>query len=55
MTDKDEKETKDASYLGIGISLGLIFGIAIKNIGFGLAIGVAIGAGVDSQKSYKKN
>jgi hypothetical protein len=32
--------------IGIGLSLGLILGIAMDDIGLGLLFGVAIGAGI---------
>jgi hypothetical protein len=32
--------------IGIGISLGLVFGIAMHDVGLGLLLGVAFGAGL---------
>lgn len=49
----DEKKSKETSFIALGISLGLIFGAAVKNIALGLAIGVAIGASLDSNKKGK--
>lgn len=47
---KDQKNRKDASMttdtslgLGIGLSLGVLFGIVTDNIGLGMMLGVAVG------------
>ena len=41
---KDPNVTNDTSqWLAIGLSLGVLFGIAMDNIGLGMMIGVAIG------------
>jgi hypothetical protein len=36
-------------YLALGLIFCLIFGIAVKNIGLGIALGVAIGVRMDSK------
>lgn len=53
-SDNNENKSKKTNYLALGISLGLVFGVALKNIGLGLAVGVALGAGLDSQKKKDK-
>lgn len=47
---KDQKNRKDVSMttdtslgLGIGLSLGVLFGIVTDNIGLGMMLGVAVG------------
>lgn len=52
---KDFDGTKDLNrangislWLAIGLSLGVLFGIAMDNIGLGMMIGVAIGLWGDS-------
>ena len=46
---KDPNRTNDISlWLAIGLSLGVLFGIALDNIGLGMMIGAAIGLWGDS-------
>ncbi len=46
---KDPNVTNDISlWLAIGLSLGVLFGIAMDNIGLGMMIGAAIGLWGDS-------
>ena len=35
-----------AKWIGVGISLGLVFGLVIHEIGIGIIFGVALGAGI---------
>ena len=35
-----------AKCIGIGLALGLIFGVALHSYGFGILIGLAIGGGI---------
>lgn len=51
--DKDYRKDTDgendtSQWLAIGLSLGVLFGIATDNIGLGIMIGVAIGLWGDS-------
>ena len=43
--DKKDKENKpkNNTYLALGLSLGLAFGIIFKNLAIGLSLGVAFG------------
>ena len=46
ITEKENSKSEikvDAHYLGVGISIGLMFGIAFDNIGLGLSMGVVFG------------
>lgn len=60
---KDQKNRKDASMttdtslgLGIGLSLGVLFGIVTDNIGLGMMLGVAAGLCIDPAiGALKKN
>ena len=60
---KDQKNRKDASMttdtslgLGIGLSLGVLFGIVTDNIGLGMMLGVAVGLCIDPAiGTLKKN
>ena len=49
-------ENKKATFIGIGLSLGIIFGAATDNVGLGIALGLALGAGIgtNSARSVKK-
>ena len=49
-------ENKKATFIGIGLSLGIIFGAATDNVGLGIAHGLVLGAGVgtSSTKLVKK-
>lgn len=45
-TEKENSKSEikvDAPYLGVGISIGLMFGVAFDNIGLGLSMGVVFG------------
>ena len=49
---------KNKNHLGLIIVLGAAFGVAINQIGMGIAIGVAIGVAIGTelnQKSKKNN
>jgi hypothetical protein len=48
------KSIAPASWLGIGIAMGLIIGLALDNISIGLALGVAIGAAMMAGASRSK-
>lgn len=54
MTKDNGKKKTTTSKLGIGIALGLIFGIAIDKIGLGIAIGVAIGTGISASREEEE-
>ena len=45
---------KPTNLLGAGISIGVVFGVAISNIGLGIALGLTIGASM-SYSQTKKN
>ena len=41
-------------YMVIGLCLGIAFGTALDNLPLGIAIDVAVGAGIDSSRSSKR-
>ena len=46
ITEKENSKSEikiDAPYLGVGISIGLMFGVAFDNIGLGVSMGVVFG------------
>ena len=45
---------KPTNLLGAGIAIGVVFGVAISNIGLGIALGLTIGASM-SYSQTKKN
>ena len=45
---------KSTNLLGAVIPIGVVFGVAISNIGFGIALGLTIGASM-SYSQTKKN
>ena len=53
-------ENKKARFIGIGLTLGIIFGAATDNVGLGIALGIALGLvlgagiGTSSTKLVKK-
>ena len=49
-------ENKKARFIGIGLSLGIIFGAATDNVGLGIALTLVLGAdiGTSSTKLVKK-
>tara|TARA_B100001559_G_scaffold251639_1_gene215254 strand:- start:34 stop:204 length:171 start_codon:yes stop_codon:yes gene_type:complete len=49
-------ENKKARFIGIGLTLGIIFGAATDNVGLGIALGLVLGAGIgtSSTKLVKK-
>ena len=51
-----KKEFNDRDkMIGIGLTFGVIFGILIDNVGLGICLGLAIGAGmVEIQKKRKE-
>ena len=51
-----KKEFNDRDkMIGIGLTFGVVFGILIDNVGLGICLGVAIGAGmVEIQKKRKE-
>ncbi len=62
MGDKNNNDKNDlnsnenkTNYLALGIALVTAVGVALKNIGLGLANGVAVGAGINYQKSKKND
>jgi hypothetical protein len=50
--NKKELNNRD-KIIGIGIALGVAFGVAIDNVGLGICLGLAIGAGVASTQNNK--
>ncbi len=48
--DKAGKTVKSSGF-ALWIALGLIFGVAFKHIGLGLALGVLVGVITDNKKS----
>ena len=42
-------------YTGVGVALGLIFGTAFDDVGVGLVLGVAIGAGIGTILNQKNS
>lgn len=58
ITEKENSKSEikvDAPYLEIGISIGLMFGIAFDNIGLGLSMGVVFGLYLGSIDNSIKN
>jgi hypothetical protein len=54
MSKKDnEKEKPSGSYIGIGIALGVVFGLALDNLAIGIALGVVLGVGFDESNKRK--
>lgn len=51
--DNEAKNKNNISYLAIGISLGIIFGTLLNNIGVGIAIGAGLGVALDSSKNKR--
>ena len=49
-------ENKKARFIGIGLTLGIIFGAATDNVGLGIAFGLVLGVdiGTSSTKLVKK-
>ncbi|SDL27559.1 hypothetical protein SAMN04515677_101346 [Romboutsia lituseburensis DSM 797] len=47
---KDMKN-KNISYVGLGLCLGVSFGLVFDNLAIGIGIGLALGAGLDSGKN----
>ena len=49
-------ENKKARFIGIGLTLGIIFGAATDNVGLGIVLGLVLGAGIgtSSTKLVKK-
>ena len=49
-------ENKKARFIGIGLTLGIIFGAATDNVGLGIALALVLGAdiGTSSTKLVKK-
>jgi hypothetical protein len=43
-----------AKWIGMGISIGIVFGVAIHNIGVGMLIGIALGAGIGAVKARRE-
>ena len=43
---KKVTENKQSKFIGIGLTLGIVFGSAIDNVGLGIALGLAFGAGI---------
>jgi hypothetical protein len=43
-----------AKWIGMGISIGIVFGVAIHNIGVGALIGIALGAGIGAVKARRE-
>jgi hypothetical protein len=53
---KKVTENKQSKFIGIGLTLGIVFGAAVDNVGLGIALGLALGAaiGTNSARSVKK-
>ena len=49
-------KNKKARFIGIGLTLGIIFGAATDNVGLGIVLGLVLGAGIgtSSTKLVKK-
>ena len=51
----DDKKTKPADYyIGIGLCLGLAFGVAFDNIGLGISLGLVFGIATQQAKKKKR-
>ena len=44
---------KPTNLLGTGIAIGVVFGVAIDNIGLGIALGLTIGASMPYSQTKK--
>ena len=42
---------KKARFIGIDLTLGLIFGAATDNVGLGIVLGLVLGAGIGSSSA----
>ena len=52
---KTLRESNSSKWMGVCIAVGTAFGVAMDNVGLGIALGVAIGAGmVEIQKKRKE-
>jgi hypothetical protein len=48
-------DKSSGSYMGIGIALGVVFGLALNNLALGIVLGVAIGAAWTSREGRKQS
>ena len=53
---KKVTENKQSKFIGIGLTLGIVFGAAVDNVGLGIAFGLVLGVGIgtSSTKFVKK-
>ncbi len=52
-----DKKQKKSSYIGVGLALGVVFGLMLDNLGVGIALGVVFGTafgGFEEEKDSKK-
>lgn len=47
-------KNKNISYVGLGLCLGVAFGLVFDNLAIGVGVGLAIGVGLDSRKNKNK-
>ena len=41
-------------WIGMGISIGIVFGVAIHNIGVGMLFGIALGVGIGAVRARRE-
>jgi hypothetical protein len=45
----EKLKSRTPNYVGVGVCLGLVFGVAMDSIPIGLCLGIAIGAALQRQ------
>lgn len=48
-------KNENINYIGLGVCLGVAFGLLFDNLAIGAGIGLAIGTGLNSVKSKNQN
>jgi hypothetical protein len=43
----------DRKYIGLGIALGVVFGVATDHLGLGLALGIVFGTAIAAAKGRR--
>ena len=47
-------KNENISYVAVGLSLGVSFGLVFDNLALGISIGLVVGIGLDSKKKNQK-